>query len=63
MTVFSFIPLASKKHSSRRENSKREKESEGPYSLLKEWRQQFRGPCRAPWHIPRKGQKYKLCPK
>ena len=63
MTVFFSIPLASRKHSSKRENSERAKQSEGSSFLIKEWRQQFRGPCRAPWHIPRKGQKYKMCPK
>lgn len=63
ITVFSFIPSVSRKQLSKRENVKRQKESEGSSSLLKEWRQQFRGPCRGPWHIPRKGQKYKMCPK
>lgn len=29
---------------------------------LKEWRQAFKGQCRAPRHIPKKGGMYKMCP-
>ena len=41
---------------------KKDKKRGSSSPLLKEWRQAFRGQCRAPLRIPNKGQKYRMCP-
>ena len=45
-----------------RENKTKKQKASGSSSFtLKEWRQAFRGQCRAPVMIPRKGGKYRMC--
>ena len=46
----------------KKQTVKKDKKRGSSSSLLKEWRQAFRGQCRAPWRIPNKGQKYRMCP-
>ena len=57
------ISETSRKLIAKKEKAEREKASEGYSISLKQWRQAFRGQCRAPRVIPRKGGKYKMCPK
>ena len=53
----------SRKLIAKKEKAEQDKAREGYSISLKEWREAFRGQCRAPWHIPKKGGKYKMCPK
>ena len=56
------VSEARRKLIAKKEKAEKDKAAEGYSISLKEWRRAFRGHCRAPWLIPKKGGKYEMCP-